>query len=125
MTTLESVMVKIEDVPVVVATDTIRLAIQRMLDKRMNICVIKNNEFMVGTYSMKDALQALHFGKDLDEEISRSIVPYSVISKVAPDVEIKDGIRLMAPRRLSVLIVEDQGKVMGVVTMERIVGAAL
>ena len=102
-------------------TDTLRLAAERMWREQTGSLLVLDGERLAGIITERDLLRAVALGADpatatVDEAMTTEVFT------VTPDMPLVDAAREMATRWIRHLPVEDDGRLVGMVSMRDVTG---
>jgi len=102
-------------------TDTLRSAAERMWREQTGSLLVLNGERLAGIITERDVLRAVALGADpatatVDEAMTTEVFT------VSPDMPLLDAAREMATRWIRHLPVEDDGRLVGMVSMRDVTG---
>jgi CBS domain-containing protein len=102
-------------------TDTLRSAAERMWREQTGSLLILDGERLAGIITERDLLRAVALGADpatatVDEAMTTEVFT------VSPDMPLLDAAREMATRWIRHLPVEDDGRLVGMVSMRDVTG---
>jgi CBS domain-containing protein len=103
------------------ATETVRFAADRMRERGIAALVVKSGDAITGLISERDIVQAIsRHGEQALSMAVLDIVTHAAIT-VAPGDTLKHAMSLMTNHRLRHLLVIDNGKVVGIVSIGDVV----
>ena len=102
-------------------TDTLRSAAERMWRQQTGSLLVMDSERLAGIITERDVLRAVALGADpatvtVDEAMTAEVFT------VPPDMPLLDAAREMATRWIRHLPVEDNGRLVGMVSMRDVTG---
>ena len=103
------------------STDTLRSAAERMWRQQTGSLLVMDGSRLAGIITERDVLRAVALGADpatatVDEAMTAEVFT------VGPDMPLRDAAREMAARWIRHLPVEDDGRLVGIVSMRDITG---
>ena len=103
------------------ATDTVQIAVDRMWEHGIAALAVKSGDAIKGLISERDIIQALsRHGNETPSLAVLNIVSQAMI-RVAPDDSLKRAMTLMTNNHVRHLLVIDDGKLAGIVSIGDIV----
>ncbi|MEE9593936.1 MAG: CBS domain-containing protein [Candidatus Hydrothermarchaeales archaeon] len=105
----------------VLASTPIQEAANKMLEKKVSSLVVEKGGKNVGIVTDRDFVKIIA-GKEAKKDVGS--VMSSPLVKVSFDTELSDVLNTMAEHRIKHLIVEENGKPIGVITLRDILSSA-
>ena len=103
------------------STSTIKEVADKMITEGVSSVVLKDGEKIVGIVTEKDIVNAVHKGIDINSPAS--VIATKDLIKIDYDKSVYDAFILMASKNIRHLVIEKDGKCVGVVSIRDVARA--